>query len=433
MSHRRAVAAATAARYQRARKKEKGKILRQFVELTQYSRAYGARLLRQHGKKVRVQTTIIVGDVRKKDEPRRRRIYDDEVLKALKKIWMILDCICGKRLQAALPEVVPVLKSHLEIQMSPETQAKLLKISAATIDRLLAPERKKQTLRGRSGTKPGTLLKHQIPVRTFSEWNEAQPGFVEIDLVGHDGGDGAGDFCQSLDVTDVCTAWTEVRAVRNKAQVWVFEAMAHIRASLPCQLLGIDSDNGSEFINHHLYNYCLREKITFTRSRRYRKNDNCFVEEKNYSIVRRNVGYRRFDTPEQLQTLNRLYDYLRFYTNHFLPVAKLIAKQRIGSKVKKVYDRPQTPYQRMLACQSLGKAAKKRLIEAHSDLNPAQLKRNITALQEKLVKLPASNQRRKIPRALASTGAVRPNISSAAERAHNKRSHGLLKRQVNRA
>ena len=417
MSQRRAVAAATAASYHRARKKEKGNILSRFVELTKYSRRYAARLLHQHGKKVRLRQITIVGDVRKKEKRPRRRIYNNEVLEVLKRIWMILDCICGKRLYAALPEVVPVLKRHLEIQVSPETQTKLLKISAATIDRLLGAERNKQALKGRSGTKPGTLLKHQIPVRTFSEWNEDQPGFVEIDLVGHDGGDGSGDFCQSLDVTDVCTTWTEVRAVRNKAQVWVFEALTQIRATLPFQLLGIDSDNGSEFINDHLYRYCKQEHITFTRSRRYRKNDNCFVEEKNYSIVRRNVGYRRFDTPQQLQTLNQLYGYLSLYTNHFLPVQKLIAKQRVGSKVKKTYDKAQTPYHRVLASPTLARANKKKLMKVHSDLNPAQLKREIINLQEKLARLPCSNESRTARHNLASKPQLRPNSTSESAEA----------------
>lgn len=413
MSQRRAVARATAARYNRARKKKKGHILTEFVELTKYSRQYAARLLHQHGKKVQVRQTTIVGDIGKKEKRTRRRIYDEEVLQALKKIWMILDCICGKRLHAALPEIVPVLKKHLEIQLNVQTQAKLLKISAATIDRLLGAERNKQALKGRSGTKPGTLLKHQIPVRTFSEWNEAQPGFVEIDLVGHDGGDGSGDFCQSLDVTDVCTTWTEVRAVRNKAQVWVFEALTQVRAKLPFKLLGIDSDNGSEFINDHLYRYCKQEHITFTRSRRYRKNDNCFVEEKNYSIVRKNVGYRRFDTPQQLQTLNQLYDYLSLYTNHFLPVQKLISKRRIGSKVKKTYDKAQTPYHRVLASPTLALANKKKLMKVHSDLNPAQLKREIVKLQEKLATLPASNESRNARHSLAFNRHLQPNSTSA--------------------
>jgi hypothetical protein len=306
--------------------------------------------------------------------------------------------------------------------MSAETEAKLLTISAATIDRLLATERKKQVIKGRTLTKPGAMLKHQIPIRTFSDWDENKPGFVEIDLVGHDGGDARGDFCQTLDVTDVCTGWTETRAVRNKAQVWVFEALTHIRRSLPCPLLGIDSDNGGEFINHHLHGYCEQEQITFTRARPSRKNDNCFVEEKNNSVVRRNVGYRRYDTPEQLKILNDLYDELRLYTNYFLPVMKLVRKHRVGSKIKKIYDKPRTPYQRMLASPQLSKAKKKALRETYATLNPARLKRNITSLQDQLVSLPTEADKKRAiirrlpPIDLRTRPILRPNLRSANRR-----------------
>jgi hypothetical protein len=291
--------------------------------------------------------------------------------------------------------LINALKRNFEISLSEETERKLLTISAATIDRLLAGERKKQALKGRSGTKPGTLLKHQIAVRTSSDWNENKPGFVEVDLVGHDGGDGSGDFCQTLDVTDVCTSWTEIQAVRNKAQVWVFEALTGVRKRLPFQMLGIDSDNGGEFINHHLYQYCQREQITFTRSRPNRKNDNCFVEEKNYSVVRRNVGYRRYDTPAELTTLNELYGHLRLYTNFFLPTMKLVSKQRIGSKVKKTYDEPCTPYRRVLASADVSERDKKRLRRVYRELNPAELKRIIIRLQEKLTRLNVSKEKSK--------------------------------------
>lgn len=215
-----------------------------------------------------------------------------------------------------------------------------MKVSASTIDRLLRQEKKKYTLKSRSKTKPGTLLKNQIPIRTFSEWDEGRPGFMEIDLVGHDGGDARGEFIQTLDVTDVCTGWTETRAVRNKAQVWVFEALKEIMDRIPFDLLGIDSDNGSEFINHHLFRFCTERKITFTRTRSYRKNDNCFVEQKNYSVVRRFAGYLRYNTEEELKLLNELYSYLRLYTNFFQPVMKLTEKTRIGSGVIKRYDIP---------------------------------------------------------------------------------------------
>src|ERR1700682_4867226 len=384
MNEKRSVARQMAEGYKRARKKEKGVILGQFVELTRYARRYAARLLRLHGKKTRVGKTVIIGDVTKNPGRKRQSVYDGEVVEALRKIWMIMDCICGKRLKAALAGIIPVLKKNMEIQLNPATEEKLLAISASTIDRLLAVDRKKQALKGRSGTKPGTLLKHQIKIRTFSDWNEQKPGFVEIDLVGHEGGDASGDFCQSLDVTDVCTAWTETRAVQNKAQIWVFKALTDIRKALPFQLLGIDSDNGGEFINNELYRYCLQEQITFTRARPTRKNDSCFVEEKNYSVVRRNVGYRRYDTPEEQAVLNELYGYLRLYTNFFLPTMKLVSKERIGSRVKKVYGEPATPYTRVLASSDVKQGDKKRIRKIYSTLNPAQLKRNITSLQEKL-------------------------------------------------
>jgi hypothetical protein len=387
MNEKRSVAGQMAAGYQRARKKEKGVILGQFVELTGYARCYAARLLRQHGKKIRVGKTVIIGDVTKKPGRKRQPVYDGEVIDSLRKIWMIMDCICGKRLKAALADLIPVLKKNMEIQLNPVTEEKLLRISASTIDRVLAGDRKKQALKGRSGTKPGSLLKHQIKIRTFSEWNEQKPGFVEIDLVGHDGGDASGEFCQSLDVTDVCTTWTETRAVQNKAQVWVFKALTDIRKALPFQLLGIDSDNGSEFINNELYRYCIQEQITFTRARPTRKNDSCFVEEKNYSVVRRNVGYRRYDTPEEQAVLNELYGYLRLYTNYFLPTMKLVSKERTGSRVKKVYDKPATPYKRVLASPEVKQSDKKRIRKIYSTLNPAQLKRNITSLQEKLLRI----------------------------------------------
>jgi len=280
---RKSVIAAIALRYQKERKKQKGFILNEFIELTGYNRSYASHILQAHGKKIRVSNnTVIEGDIRNRAKKKRQKKYDDKVLKGLKKIRGIMDCICGKRLAPILKEVICILERHKEIRLDPDTQKKLYKISSATIDRLLAEERKKQTIKSRSYTKPGTLLKSQIPIRTFSEWDEKTPGFVEVDLVGHDGGDARGEFIQTLDVTDVCTGWTETQAVRNKAQIWVFEALKDIQGRLPFELRGIDSDNGSEFINNHLLRFCTEGKITFTRARSYRKNDNCFVEQKNY-------------------------------------------------------------------------------------------------------------------------------------------------------
>ncbi|MBI4744602.1 MAG: transposase family protein [Actinobacteria bacterium] len=298
-----------------------------------------------------------------------------------------MDGICGKRIKASLPEIIPVLEKHNEIKLDRKVKKKLLNISAATIDRILVPEKKKLEFKVRSGTRPGTLLKHQIPIRTFAQWDENRPGFVEIDLVSHEGGNPGGDYAQSLNLTDVFSGWTETAAVKNKAQIWVFEALEKMKEELPFQMLGIDSDNGSEFINSHLFRWCVKEKITFTRSRPYRKNDNCYVEQKNWTVVRRNVGYRRYDTEEEVATLNKLYGYLGLYTNFFLPNMKLVEKTRIGSKVKKKYDDPKTPHQRLLISSYISKEKKIKLKKQYETLNPVQLKRTISILQDKLLKV----------------------------------------------
>ena len=388
MREKRSVTAIVASRYREATKKEKYIILGEFTQLNGYNRCYAAFLLREHGKRLRVNTnTVLVGDFRKRIKRNKPRIYDDKVESALKKIWFLMDCICGKRLAPMLGELIGVLERFGEIELESEVKEKLLNVSPATIDRLLVEERKKQTLRARSKTKPGTLLKHHIPIRTFSEWDEQKPGFVEMDLVGHDGGDVSGDYIQTLDITDVCTGWTETQAVKNRAQVWVFEALKQIRECLPFKLLGIDSDNGGEFINDQLYRYCQKEQITFTRGRPYRKNDSCYVEQKNYSVVRRAVGYLRYETEEQLEVINELYGYLRVYTNYFQPVMKLIEKTRVGSRVRKKYDKSKTPYHRVIESSHVEEEEKKALSKEYAKLNPAELKRQITRLQNKLRKL----------------------------------------------
>lgn len=382
MKERKSVTAMLMKRYRRVSKKQKGRMLDEFVALTGYHRYYAVWLLRGHGAQPEGRREPVA------KRPRQRpRVYDAVVLAALQRVWMIMDCICGKRLAAVMPETIAVLERHGELQLEATTRQKLSAISAASIDRLLAAQRRRLNVRGRSGTKPGTLLKHQIPVRTFAEWDQTQPGFVEIDLVGHDGGFAHGDFCQTLDVTDVASGWTETQAVQNKAQVWVFAALQLIRARLPFALRGIDSDNGSEFINDHLLRYAKQERITFTRGRPWKKNDGCFVEQKNYSVVRRAVGYARYEGDAQLRLLNELYAELRLYTNFFQPVMKLIGKERTGAKVKKTYDRPRTPYQRLLDSRALSARAKQQLHTQYADLNLAELKRRIVRLQTRLLKL----------------------------------------------
>lgn len=244
-------------------------------------------------------------------------------------------------------------------------------------------------MKGRSGTRPGSILRRQIPIRTFAEWDEARPGFCEVDLVAHDGGSPCGEFCQTLDLTCVATGWTEPRALANKAQRWVHEAIDEIARGLPFPLLGLDCDNGSEFINMHLYRYCTEQGITFTRSRPYRKNDNCYVEQKNWPVVRQQVGYARYDTPGELEALKELYRVLRLYVNFFQPQMKLVSKTRRGAKVTKRSDRARTPYQRVLESPYVTEDAKRELRETYLGLNPARLKRDLATCQARLLQLAA--------------------------------------------
>src|SRR6476619_890481 len=388
MKQRQAVTVVTAQRYRQGNKKVKQQILDELCETTGYCRGYARYVLRNHGRQVWLGgKRTMVGDVCKRQQRLKPRVYDEPVLAELRKLWELLNYVCGKRLVAIMPELIAKLEQFGELRLAVSTKEKLLRISAATVDRLLQPERRKHQLRGRSHTKPGTLLKHQIPIRTFAEWDEQRPGFAEIDLVAHDGGLALGDFCQTLDLTDICTGWTETEAVPNKAQVWVFEAIQTIRARLPFPLLGLDSDNGSEFVNKELLRYCQKERLTFTRARPYRKNDNCYLEKKNYSVVRQTVGYKRFETAAELMVLKQLYVTLRLYTNFFQPTMKLKSKERFGSRVPKTYYAPQTPYQRVLACLEVKAADKKELKRQYQTLNPAALKRELDKYRKELFRL----------------------------------------------
>ncbi len=412
MKERKRIAEATAGRYRRERKREKTAILNEFVELTGFARSYAALVLRNHGRVVQANPQLRVrGDVGKKlRRPGRRPDYDEPVVKGLIKVWRIMDYICGKRLAPVLAEIVERLQRRGEFKCDPEVSKKLSRMSAATIDRLLHGERQKYQLKGRAHTRPGTLLKHQIPLRTFSEWDEQRPGFLEIDLVGHDGGtiDSLHGF--TLDAIDIATAWVSLAALKNKAQVWTFAGLQKIRAKLPFPLLGIDSDNGSEFINESFFRYCQDEKITFTRSRPYRKNDSCFVEQKNYSVVRRAVGYQRCDTDEQLRLLAELYQPLELYTNFFQPSMKLKSKERHGARVTKKYDRARTPYQRVLESSFIDEVTKEQLRQRYELLNPAQLKRQLERCQRKLLATAARPRRGQRRLATKRRAARRPAV-----------------------
>lgn len=389
MIDRRTLTKLTCERYRKARKKEKGRMLDAFVEQAQCSRDHARRLLRNHGRRVEVKPQVFVeGDARQRAPRQRKKTYGLEVLAPLKRIWEILDCICGKLLAGAIPEVLPKLVEYGELKVRKSVEKKLLAMSPSTIDRLLKPEREKfRFKKRRGGTKPGTLLKSQIPVRTFSDWDEQEPGFFEMDLVAHEGGNASGDFCHTLDLTDVHTGWTVLRAVLNKAEKWTFEALQQLRTELPFPLKGLDSDNGGEFINHNLYRYCVDEKISFTRARPHRKNDNCYVEQKNWSVVRRFAGYARYEGQATCDTLNLLYAVLNTYTNFFVPTMKLKEKIQTGGHCLRRYSEPQTPFQRVLASPQVDAATKQRLRRHYRRLNPAQLRRQIEALQKKLTSL----------------------------------------------
>jgi hypothetical protein len=361
-------------RYLRAGRKEKSKILDEFVATTGFHRKHAIRVLRQ-------------GYQRGKEHRGRRRTYGGAVISALVEIWRICGCICGKRLQPFLPEMVHILERHGELTLDDETKRLLMQMSAATIDRRLAPFRQ-QRGRGISTTKPGTLLKQSIPIRTFADWNETKPGFVEMDLVAHCGDANEGVYLNTLTAVDVMTGWTECFLLHHRSQQVVTAAVESLQGRLPFPLLGIDCDNDSLFINGTLKRHCEAEQLTFTRSRPYRKNDQAFVEQKNGDIVRGNIGYRRYTSAQAAALLEAIYEDLHAYVNFFQPVRKLIHKERHGSKVFKRYDEARTPHQRAMHLQSVDRHHKLRLQHEYLQLNPAELRRRIDVNLKQLWRLP---------------------------------------------
>jgi Integrase core domain len=346
-------------RYRAVRGEERTHILEEFIASTGYHRKYALSLLNH---------PISKGTARKKRA--RPRQYVFAVHQALVMCWRAANGICSKRLVPYLPELVRVLEQHGELHLDPPTKERLLALSAATADRLLQAERKLAKPHGLGTTKPGTLLKSAIPIRTFAEWDEAEPGFTEIDLVVHYGTTTRGEYLHSLTMTDSATAWTECVALRNRGQQSVFQALVLARERLPFPLRGIDSDNGSEFINAHLLRYCQNDQLTFTRSRPYKKNDQAYVEQKNWSIVRQLVGYERYESASAFDGLQALYEVIRLYINFFQPSMKLVFKERVSSKVKKRYDKAKTPYQRVLESEQVIEEVKVSLRQQYVTLNP---------------------------------------------------------------
>ena len=374
-------------RYRKADKKTKAVILDEFCAVCGYNRKYAIRLLNRHRK-------------RSKRRPGRKPVYrSTELMTALKRIWLTTDQMCSKRLVVAIPLWLPFYEQAYE-QLSNEVKEKLLSISAATIDRLLAPTRVKIRSRGIGGTKPGSLLRNQIPIRTHN-WDISQPGFMEADTVAHCGNSLAGDFIWSLTLTDIHTGWTECRATWNNGAKGVIEQIKNIQTKLPFELKGFDCDNGSEFLNYHLLRYFTnhRPKIKFTRSRPYKKNDNAHVEQKNWTHVRHLLGYDRFDNPKLVKMINCLYtNQWSLLQNHFCPTLKLKEKKRINSKYYRKYETPQTPYQRLMLSPHISDDNKITLKNIHQTLDPFILKQQIKRLLKKIFKLVSvtSNVRKRL-------------------------------------
>lgn len=360
-------------RYLKASKAEKTRILDEFVAVTGYNRKYAIGLLHNGPPK------------RSTGKAGRRRQYGPDVVAVLAKVWEASGNLCGKRLRPFVGEMVAVLERHDELMLSQQTRSLLLNMSAASIDRHLQAARTRLPQRGRTTTKPGSLLKDAIAIRTFADWDEDKAGFVEVDLVAHCGETTAGEYLNTLCVVDIATRWTELLGLPNRGQAATFTAIKRLRAALlPFPLLGIDSDNGGEFINDQLHRYCLAEHITFTRSRPYKKNDQAHVEQKNWTAVRQWIGYQRYESPEALVLLEAIYADLRLFINFFQPTMKLLEKKRVGSKVRKTYDTAQTPYQRVLTSPGVDQATQDQLCRLYLSLNPIELRRRIEANLGKL-------------------------------------------------
>lgn len=351
-------------RYRKASKILRQQILDEFCQVCGYHRKYAIRLLNSP-----------LPEKLKGGQRRRKPTYGSQTISILTAIWEASGYPWSVRLKALLPLWMPWVRKHFHL--TAEVEHQLLLISPATIDRRL--KSKKQTLKknlyGR--TKPGTLLKHHIPIKTDC-FDVTTPGYTEVDLLSHSGNSAEGDFIYSLNQTDIHTTWVETRAVMGKGQARVIKAMEEMRQTLPFKLKGIDSDNGSEFINYHLFKYCKDHQIQFTRSRPYKKDDNAHVEQKNWTHVRKLFGYVRYDCQSALKAMNDLYqNELRLFQNLFQPSVKLLRKERVGSKLKRVYDKPKTPFERVCACLQVDPLKVRELKKLLESLDPFELSKTI--------------------------------------------------------
>ncbi len=369
-------------RYERAGRKEKGRILDEFVQLTGFHRKYAISVLADE-----------IPEKKRKPKGERKREYTKEVQEALIRVWELTNRLCSKRLKPYLGEFVGILETRGYLTIEEEVREKLVRMSAATLDRLLGDARKK---RGIGATRPGAPLKQKIPIRTFGDWDDARAGFVEADTVVHCGSDLSGLFLSTLVMTDVMTGWTECFALARHDSESVLGAIREFRGLFPIPLLAFDSDNGSEFINRDVLGYCHEESIIFTRSRPYKKNDQCRVEQKNGAIVRKVVGYDRFEGSQSRRRLAELYGVLRLWVNFFQPSMRLIGKERRGGRTVKTYDAAQTPYHRLLLSAEVSAVDKAKLREEYRRLDPVAILKRLEFLQDSLWETAWNGRLRKI-------------------------------------
>lgn len=362
-------------RYRRSSKEGKGKILDSLVDTTGLSRKHITRVLNGS-----YEYEPTVG----RSARGRKHKYGVEHKDVLLRVWHLLGHVCSVRLKASLKDTLKNLVDHQVLDLPPQLIKELEEISASTIGRMLKYDRAKLHPLGISTTKPGSLLKHQIPIRRGSDWDDAVPGFTEIDLVAHCGSKSQGEYINTLDCTDVSSTWTECRAVLNKSRFHTLNAMEAIRQRLPFPLLGIDSDNGSEFINDHFVYYAREHNLVLTRSRANTSNDSCYVEQKNWSVVRKAVGYARFEGQEMVDLLNEFYEQLSLFNNFFLSSQKLMLRERDGGKVRKKHDQALTPFRRLLMDPKVSDDVKTKLLDTFSQLNLFEIRTRMDNLLEKI-------------------------------------------------
>jgi len=354
-------------RYRAAKKGVKKRILDEFCQTTGMHRKAAIRLLGKAKRPARSQ----------RGRPRR---YGADVAAALEKLWEVGDRMCGKLLVAVLPDLLAALERHGDLHVSPQVRELLLAISPSTIDRLLRRQRQGRGRQPQRRSSSTTSLKSQIPIRTWGDWRGVEPGSLQADLVLHCGESTEGFYLTTLCAVDVASGWTELQPVLGMGQHRVRSAIHFVRQRLPFALNALHTDNGSEFINHVLYPWCRDERIAFTRGRGYRKNDQAYVEQKNWLSVRRPVGYDRYTSKESYTLLRKLYPLLTLQANFFRPIRKLAEKKRVGAKVVKRYDKPQTPYQRLLVAQIFPESLQANLQKQLLEINPAHVQRRIDAL-----------------------------------------------------